>query len=155
MVSLLWYNHAFSHISDDLCLIPGTAPSNPRDSIKPRIRTTVIELQQTISVCEQSSSYSRLQTNIIGNDFFVFISFHCPQHFYCSLCHTAAPASLNMHVVSTNFAKTLVCKREYDVILWRHKQCISSNNGHHRPTPLLNTRIWQGGIQPSSRPGHH
>jgi len=24
-----------------------------------------------------------------------------------------------MHVVSTNFAKTLVCKREYDVILWR------------------------------------
>jgi len=23
----------------------------------------------------------------------------------------------NMHVVSTNFAKTLVCKREYDVIL--------------------------------------
>jgi len=30
---------------------------------------------------------------------------------------TAAPASLNMHVVSKNFAKTLVCKREYDVVL--------------------------------------
>jgi len=29
----------------------------------------------------------------------------------------AAPASLNMHVVSTNFAKGLVCKREYDVVL--------------------------------------
>jgi len=43
-----------------------------------------------------------------------------------------------MHVVSTNFAKTLVCKREYDVMLRRHKQRISSN--HH--TPLLNTRIW-------------
>jgi len=35
---------------------------------------------------------------------------------------TAAPASLNMHVVSTNFTKTLVCKRQYDVILWRHKE---------------------------------
>jgi len=43
-------------------------------------------------------------------------------------------------VVSTNFAKTLVCKRECGVILCRHKQRISSNNDHH--TPLLNTRIW-------------
>jgi len=43
-------------------------------------------------------------------------------------------------VLSTNFAKTLVCKREYDVILWRHKQRITSNNDHH--TPLLNNRIW-------------
>jgi len=33
-----------------------------------------------------------------------------------------------------------VCKREYDVILWRNKQCMSSNNDYH--TPLLNTRIW-------------
>jgi len=37
-----------------------------------------------------------------------FISFHCPKMFYCSACPTAAPAPLNMHVVSTNFAKTLV-----------------------------------------------
>jgi len=66
-----------------------------------------------------------------------FTSFHCPQLFYCSPCLTAAPAALDMHVVSTNFAKTLVCKREYDVILWRHKQGISSNNHHH--TSLLNT----------------
>jgi len=29
---------------------------------------------------------------------------------------TAAAASLNMHIVSTNFAKMLVCKREYEVI---------------------------------------
>jgi len=36
-----------------------------------------------------------------------------------------------------NIAKTLVCKREYDVILWRHKQRISTNHHHH--TPLLNT----------------
>jgi len=35
---------------------------------------------------------------------------------------TAAPASLNVHVVSTNFAKTSVSKREYVVILWRHKR---------------------------------
>jgi len=42
-----------------------------------------------------------------------------------------------MYVVSTNFAKTLFCKYEYNVILWRHKLRISSNNDHH--TPLLNT----------------
>jgi len=52
---------------------------------------------------------------------------------------TAAPASLNVHVVSTNFAKTLVCKREYYLTFWRQKQRLSSNNDHH--TPLLNTRI--------------
>jgi len=45
-----------------------------------------------------------------------------------------------MHVVSTNFAKTLVCKREYDVILRRHKLRFSSYNDHL--TPLLNTKIW-------------
>jgi len=45
-----------------------------------------------------------------------------------------------MHVVSTNFAKMLVCKREYDVVLWRHKLRISSKNDQY--TPLLNTRIW-------------
>jgi len=28
----------------------------------------------------------------------------------------------NLHVVSTNLTKTLVCIREYDVILWRHKR---------------------------------
>jgi len=59
----------------------------------------------------------------------------------------AAPAFLNMHVVSTNFAKTLVCKRENDVILWRQKECIFSTNDHH--SPLFNTRIWKGGIQSS------
>jgi len=45
-----------------------------------------------------------------------------------------------MYVVSTNLAQTLVCKREYNVILWRHKQSISSNNDHH--APLLNTGNW-------------
>jgi len=44
-----------------------------------------------------------------------------------------------MHVVSTNFAKTLFWKREYDIILQRYKQHVSSNNDHH--TPLLNTTI--------------
>ena len=66
---------------------------------------------------------------------------------------TAAPAFLNMQVVSTNFAKKLVCKCEYYVILWRHKQRVYSNNNHY--TPLFNTRFWLGGIQSSSRPGHH
>ena len=37
-----------------------------------------------------------------------FMSFHSPKMFYCSPCPTAAPASLNMQVVSTNLAKTLV-----------------------------------------------
>ena len=59
----------------------------------------------------------------------------------------------NMHVISINFAKTLVRKREYDVILWRRKERIYSNNDHHKP--LLNTKILYGGIQLSSRPGHH
>jgi len=87
------------------------------------------------------------ETNIICNDFFVF------QFALRSPCPTAAPASLNMHVVSTHFAKIMICKREYDVILWRHRQRISNNNDHY--TPLLNTRIWKGGIQSSSRLGHH
>jgi len=55
-----------------------------------------------------------------------------------------------MHVASTHFGKTVVCKRGYDVILWRHKWHTSSNNDHH--TPLLNTRIWWGGIQSSKPP---
>ena len=33
---------------------------------------------------------------------------------------------------------------------WRHKQRIFSNNDHL--TPLLNTRVWLGGIQSRSRP---
>jgi len=41
--------------------------------------------------------------------------------------------------------------------IWRHimtsQKRISSNSDHH--TPLLNTRIWLGGIQSSIRPGHH
>ena len=84
--------------------------------------------------------------------FLFFLSLHCPQLFYCSPCPTAAPASVNMHVVSTNFAKTMICKREYDVILRLHKRRISNNNDHY--TPLLNTRIWKGSIQSSSRPRH-
>jgi len=35
-----------------------------------------------------------------------------------------------MHVVSTNFTKTLHCKRENDIILRHHNQ------------RMLNTRIW-------------
>jgi len=83
--------------------------------------------------------------------FLFFITLHCPQLFYCSPCPTAVPASLNLHVVSTNFARILDCKREYDVILWRHKQRISSNNDHH--TPLLNTRIWKGASNQAVAPG--
>ena len=36
-----------------------------------------------------------------------------------------------MHIVSTDFAKTLVWKHEYDVKLWRHKQYTPNINDHH------------------------
>ena len=38
-----------------------------------------------------------------------------------------------MHIVSTNFAKTLVWNPEYDVKLWRHKQRTPNTNDHHIP----------------------
>ena len=37
-----------------------------------------------------------------------FISFHCPQLFYCPPCPNPDRASLNMHAVPRNLAKTLV-----------------------------------------------
>jgi len=37
-----------------------------------------------------------------------------------------------MHIVSTNFAKALVWKHEYDVKLWRHKQRTPNTNDHHK-----------------------
>jgi len=39
----------------------------------------------------------------------------------------------NMHIMSTNFAKRLVWKHEYDVKLWRHKQHTANTNDHHMP----------------------
>jgi len=39
----------------------------------------------------------------------------------------------NMHIMSTNFAKTLVWKYDYDVKLWRHKQRTPNTNDHHMP----------------------
>jgi len=57
-----------------------------------------------------------------------------------------------MHVVSTNFAKTLVYKREYDVILWRHKQRISSNKTTIRRCFILEFRR---GASNQAVTGHH
>jgi len=39
----------------------------------------------------------------------------------------------NVRIMSTNFAKTLVWKHEYDVKLWRHKDRTPKTNGHHMP----------------------
>jgi len=39
--------------------------------------------------------------------------------------------------MSTNFAKTLVWKQDYDVILWRHKQRTPNTNDY--PMPLNET----------------
>jgi len=38
-----------------------------------------------------------------------------------------------MHIMSTNFAKTLVWKQEYDVKFWHHEQCAPNTNDHHMP----------------------
>jgi len=81
------------------------------------------------------------ETNTIDNDFFVCFKFPflstaslLPLSYRCSGVPKYACCCVNkLHLNG-------VCKREYDVILWRHKQHISSNNRHH--TPLLNTSIW-------------
>jgi len=39
----------------------------------------------------------------------------------------------NMHIVSTNFAETLVWKHESGVKLWCHKQRTPNANDHHMP----------------------
>jgi len=39
----------------------------------------------------------------------------------------------NVHIMSTNFAKTLVWKHVNDVKLWRHKQRTQNTNGHLWP----------------------
>jgi len=38
-----------------------------------------------------------------------------------------------MHIMSTNPAKTLVWKYDYDTKLWRHKQRTPNTNNHHMP----------------------
>jgi len=38
-----------------------------------------------------------------------------------------------MHIMSTNFAKTLVWKHEYDVKLWCHKDRTPQTIDHHMP----------------------
>jgi len=48
---------------------------------------------------------------------------------------------MNMHIVSTNFATTLISKHEYDVKLWRHKQRTPNTISHH--TPLSETPPWK------------
>jgi len=82
------------------------------------------------------------QTYLVTN-FLFFISNHCPQLLYCPPCPTTAPASLNMHVVSTNFAKTLfanvnmasyceVANSVYPVAMTaiRHCSVLEFNRGH-------------------------
>jgi len=46
-----------------------------------------------------------------------------------------------MHIVSTNFTKTLVWKTEYDFKLRRHKQRTPNTNDHHKP--LNETPPWK------------
>jgi len=43
------------------------------------------------------------------------------------------PILVDMHIMSKNFAKTLIWKHEYDVKLWRHKQRTPNTNDHHMP----------------------
>jgi len=38
-----------------------------------------------------------------------------------------------MHIVSTNFAKTLVSKNKYNFKLWRHRYRTPNSNDHNKP----------------------
>ena len=93
------------------------------------------------------------ETNIIGNDFFVFYKFPLPQTVLLLplpyRCSSVAKYACCVNKLRQNVGG----KIENDVILWCHKQSVFSNKDHH--TPLLYTRIWSGGIQSSSRPEHH
>ena len=61
--------------------------------------------------------------------------------------------------MSTNFAKTLVWKQDYDVILWRHKQRTPNTNDYPMPlneTPPLGGPWPTGGQQAVfGGPWHH
>jgi len=46
-----------------------------------------------------------------------------------------------MHIMSTNFAKTLVSRHDYDVKLRRHKDHKPQTNDHHMP--LNETPPWK------------
>jgi len=76
------------------------------------------------------------ETNIFGNDFFVFDKF--------PLTSTVLLLSLPYRCSGVPGYACCVDRLRQNVGLqtwiWRHKQRISSNNDHH--TPLLNTRIW-------------
>ena len=56
-----------------------------------------------------------------------------------------------MHIMSTNFAKTLVWKHENDVKLWRHKQC--TPNDHH--LTLNQTSPWKFSAYATRHAGFH
>jgi len=47
----------------------------------------------------------------------------------------------NVHIMSTNFAKTLFWKQDYDVKLWRHKQRTPNTNDY--PMPLNEAPPWK------------
>jgi len=93
-----------------------------------------------------------IETNMIGNVFFVFYKFPLPSALLLLPCPTAAPASMKIYAVSTNFPKTLVCsKREYEVILWRHKQRIFSIKNTISYCSILEFRMGHPIKQPLKR----
>jgi len=55
-----------------------------------------------------------------------------------------------MHLVSKNFVETLVCKGEYDLKLWSHKQRISNNKTTIRHCSIPECR-WGHPIKQSPR----
>jgi len=50
-------SHAFNHVSDDLRRTPETPPSNPRDSIEPRLRTTELDQNDLLHFYAHSRVY--------------------------------------------------------------------------------------------------
>jgi len=99
MVSLLWYNHAFSHVSDDLRRTPETAPSNLRGSIETRLRTTVLssrtsEIRSKTNawlVFQLSGNSSKSASCDIINKLLNLKSFNMPTLLY-AFFHDATPS---------------------------------------------------------------
>jgi len=68
--------------------------------------------------------------------FLFYIISCCPQLFYSSPLPYHWHGVLKYACCVNKLCQNVGCKPEYDVILWRHKRLISSNNDHHMP--LLN-----------------
>jgi len=73
------------------------------------------------------------ETNVIGNVFFVFYKFPLPSTFLLPPLPYRC-SSVPEYACCVNKLRQNIGLQTW---IWRHKQRISSNNDHHRPTPVL------------------